>query len=168
MIPTELNDAAFIVVQLEPNELDDIKALRDTLRHFAVFDATATTQVRAHAQHAATSLNLILLGGAGDPAALLVQASESIDAAIRAADASSRGEPRITKGDLIAIVHDAGDAEALSQSMASPSPSAPAPQAAAPVAERPAPPAPAPAAAPRQPAPVDARQRTGAPPSRRC
>ena len=43
MIPSELNDAAFIVVQLEPAEHDDIKALRDTLRHFAVFDASAST-----------------------------------------------------------------------------------------------------------------------------
>lgn len=122
MIPAELNDAAFIVVQLEPAEHDDIKALRDTLRHFAVFDVAASTQVRAHAQHAATCLNLILLGGNADPAALLVQASESIDAAIRSAEESSRGAPRITQTDLIAIVHDAGDADALSESMDTPTP----------------------------------------------
>jgi hypothetical protein len=31
VIPWELNDAAFIVVQPEPSELEEIKALRDTL-----------------------------------------------------------------------------------------------------------------------------------------
>ncbi len=120
MIPAELNDAAFIVIQLQPDERDDIKALRDTLRHFAVFDATASTQVRAYAQQAATALNLILLGGSADEAALLTQASEAIDAAIRTAESASRGEPRITHTDLIAIVHDAGDASALHAAMDSP------------------------------------------------
>jgi len=120
MIPAELNDAAFIVIQLQPDEHDDIKALRDTLRHFAVFDDTASTQVRAHAQHAATALSLILLGGSDDPGALLAQASEAIDAAIKVAEQASRGEPRITKTDLIAIVHDAGDAGALSAAMDAP------------------------------------------------
>ncbi len=117
MIPAELNDAAFIVVQLEPDEHDDIKALRDTLRHFAVFDASASTQVRAHAQQAATLLSLILLGGSDDATALLAQASAAIDSAVRAAEQASRGKPRITKTDLIAIVHDASAATALSASM---------------------------------------------------
>ena len=122
VIPAELNDAAFIVVQLEPAEHEDIKALRDTLRNFAVFDATATTQVRAHAQQAATFLNLILLAAPGDPAVLLTQASEAIDAAIKACEAASINEPRITQTDLIAIVHDPGDADALSADMAAPAP----------------------------------------------
>lgn len=122
MIPAELNDAAFIVVQLEPSEHEDIKALRDTLRHFAVFDATATTPVRAHAQQAATFLNLILLAAPGDPAVLLTQASDAIDAAIKACEAASRQEPRITKTDLIAITHDPGDADALSADMGTPAP----------------------------------------------
>ena len=120
MIPAELNDAAFIVVQLEPAEHEDIKALRDTLRQFAVFDATATTQVRAHAQQAATFLNLILLAAPGDPAVLLTQASDSIDAAIKACEAASINEPRITQTDLIAIAHGPGDADALSADMAAP------------------------------------------------
>ena len=122
VIPAELNDAAFIVVQLEPAEHEDIKALRDTLRHFAVFDAMATTQVRAHAQQAATFLNLILLAAPGDPAVLLTQASEAIDAAIKACEAASINEPRITQTDLIAIAHDPGDADALSADMATPAP----------------------------------------------
>ena len=117
MIPAELNDAAFIVVQLEPAEHDDIKALRDTLRHFAVFDASATTQVRAHAQHAATCLNLILLGAGGEPADLLTQASEAIDSAVKAAELASVNQPRITQANLIAITHDPGDANALEDAM---------------------------------------------------
>ncbi len=120
MIPVELNDAAFIVIQLQPDEHDDIRALRDTLRHFAVFDATASTQVRAHAQRAATVLNLMLLGGSDDAAALLAQASEAIDAAIREADEAATGAPRITQTALTAVVHDAGDAIDLSDAMASP------------------------------------------------
>jgi len=122
MIPAELNDAAFIVVQLEPAEHEDIKALRDTLRQFAVFDATATTQVRAHAQQAATFLNLILLAAPGDPAVLLTQASDAIDSAIKACEAASMHEPRITQTDLIAISHDPGDADALSADMPTPAP----------------------------------------------
>ena len=120
MIPAELNDAAFIVIQLQPDEHDDIKALRDTLRHFAVFDAAASTQVRAHAQRAATALNLILLGGVHDVAVLLSQASEAIDAALREADQASRSEPRVTQTALIDIVHDADNATALSDAMAAP------------------------------------------------
>jgi len=122
MIPAELNDAAFIVVQLEPAEHEDIKALRDTLRQFAVFDASATTQVRAHAQQAATFLNLILLAAPGDPAVLLTQASDAIDSAIKACEAASMHAPRITQTDLIAIAHDPGDADALSADMATPAP----------------------------------------------
>ncbi len=124
MIPSELNDAAFIVVQLEPSELEDIKALRDTLRHFAVFDTAASAPVRAHAQHAATCLNLILLGAGGEPADLLAQSSDAIDAAIRASELASRNEPRITKQDLIAITHDPADAVALQDCMAAPEPTA--------------------------------------------
>jgi len=124
MIPSELNDAAFIVVQLEPAEHEDIKALRDTLRHFAVFDANASVQVRAHAQHAATCLNLILLGAGGEPAALLTQASEAIDAAIKATELADRNEPRITQQDLIAITHDPRDATALQDAMAAAEPTA--------------------------------------------
>ncbi len=124
MIPAELNDAAFIVVQLEPAEHEDIKALRDTLRQFAVFDTSATTQVRAHAQHAATCLNLILLGAGGDPAELLTQASEAIDSAIKASELANRNEPRITQADLIAISHDPGDADALQEAMVAPEPPA--------------------------------------------
>ena len=123
MIPSELNDAAFIVVQLEPAEHEDIKALRDTLRHFAVFDTSASTPVRAHAQHAATCLNLILLGAGGEPADLLAQASDAIDAAIKASELANRNEPRITKSDLLAIVHDPGDADALQHAMSAPEPS---------------------------------------------
>ncbi len=122
MIPAELNDAAFIVVQLEPSEHDDIKALRDTLRHFAVFDEHASTPVRAHAQQAATLLNLILLGGSGDDAGLLARASQAIDAAIRTAELAGMNEPRVTQTDLIAIAHDAGDADALSEAMDAPAP----------------------------------------------
>ena len=118
MIPAELNDAAFIVVQLEPTELDDIKALRDTLRHFAVFDESASSQVRAHAQQAATSLSLILLGGACDATELLAQASSAIDAAISTADAAQRHEPRLSASDLHAIVHNTVAAVALSDAMA--------------------------------------------------
>ena len=136
MIPAELNDAAFIVVQLEPTEQDDIKALRDTLRHFAVFDADASTQVRAHAQQAATCLNLILLGGSGDAAALLAQASVAIDAAITACEAGDRREPRVTESDLTAIVHAGGDADALGESMRAP---VPAPKSPAPAALEPVP-----------------------------
>ena len=95
MIPTELNDAAFIVVQLQPTELHEIKALRDSLRQFAVFDVAATTQVRARAQQAATFLNLIVLGGSGDDAQLLAQASQAIDAAISAADGVDRAPRRV-------------------------------------------------------------------------
>ena len=122
MIPSELNDAAFIVVQLEPAEHEDIKALRDTLRHFAVFDTSASTPVRAHAQHAATCLNLILLGAGGEPAELLAQASHAIDAAIKASELANRNEPRITQSDLLAIVHDPGDADALRHAMSAPEP----------------------------------------------
>lgn len=136
MIPAELNDAAFIVVQLEPTEQDDIKALRDTLRHFAVFDADASTQVRAHAQQAATCLNLILLGGSGDAAALLAQASVAIDAAITACEAGDRRAPRVTESDLTAIVHAGGDADALNESMRAP---VPAPKLPAPAALEPVP-----------------------------
>ncbi len=117
MIPAELNDAAFIIVQLQPDEHDDIKALRDTLRQFAVFDATASTQVRAHAHQAATVLNLILLGGSADAPALLARAGASIESAMTASEQASRGEPRATKTDLIAIVHEDGDAGALSDAM---------------------------------------------------
>ena len=123
MIPSELNDAAFIVVQLEPAEHEDIKALRDTLRHFAVFDTSASTPVRAHAQHAATCLNLILLGAGGEPADLLAQASDAIDAAIKASELANRNEPRITQSDLLAIVHDPSDADALQGAMSAPEPS---------------------------------------------
>jgi len=110
MIPTELNDAAFIVVQLEPAEHEDIKALRDALRHFAVFDETASAPVRAQAQQAATCLSQILLGATDDPAALLAQASVAIDAAIKVCEQESRYEPRITQADLIAITMDPRDA----------------------------------------------------------
>jgi len=127
VIPAELNDAAFIVVQLEPTEHHDIKALRDTLRHFAVFDEGAVPAVRAHAQQAATFLNLILLGGTDDPAALLAQASSAIDQAIRIAESSDRGTPRITEQNLHAIVHDAADAEALDDAMGAAAPARPTP-----------------------------------------
>ncbi len=151
MIPSELNDAAFIVMQLEPSEHDDIKALRDTLRHFAVFDATASTQVRAHAQQAATYLNLILLGGSADDAGLLVQASEAIDSAIKTAEASSIGAPRVTEADLVAIVHDAGDADALSESMEATAAAAPKKRKTTPAASTKATPAvPVPVSAPVQ------------------
>ena len=122
MIPAELNDAAFIVMQLESGELDDIKALRDTLRHFAVFDAAASTQVRAHAQKAATSLDQILLGGNADSAASLRQASMSIDAAIVAAQLATRREPRPVSPDTAGARDDTRDAEAdaLGHAMARP------------------------------------------------
>ena len=120
MIPPELNDAAFIVMQLEPTELADIKALRDLLRHFAVFDATAVPQVRAHAQHAATVLNLILLGAAENAAALLAQAGAAIDTAISCAVAQERHQPRITRSEVSAMVHDARDADALDVAMSAP------------------------------------------------
>ena len=124
MIPAELNDAAFIVVQLEPTEHDDIKALRDTLRHFAVFDATATTAVRAQAQQAATFLNLILLGATDDPAASLQQASAAIEAAIGLADQQHAHLPPVSPPAVDPIVHDAGDADALQHSMNAPAPAA--------------------------------------------
>ncbi len=120
MIPPELNDAAFIVMQLEPTELADIKALRDLLRHFAVFDATAVPQVRAHAQHAATVLNLILLGAAENAAVLLAQAGAAIDTAISCAAAQERHQPRITRSEVSAMVHDARDADALDVAMSAP------------------------------------------------
>ena len=90
MIPSQLNDAAFVVVQLRPTELHEIKALRDALRQFAVFDARATSQVRAHAQQAATLLNLLVLGGVDDGELTLTQAGAAIDAAITAASDSGR------------------------------------------------------------------------------
>jgi two-component system, chemotaxis family, sensor kinase CheA len=114
MIPAELNDAAFIVVQLEPAEHADIKDLRDALRHFAVFDAQAAPPVRAHAQQAATLLNLILLGGAEDEGALLVRASEAIDAAIRLADT---GEAPPTQTEQAVIDRAADDADTLHDAM---------------------------------------------------
>jgi two-component system, chemotaxis family, sensor kinase CheA len=120
MIPPELNDAAFIVVQLEPAEHADIKELRDALRHFAVFDETAVPQVRALAQQAATSLNLILLGGAEDDGALLIQASEAIDAAIKLAEQQSGATARTTQTDMVAIARDDHDADDLSDAMAAP------------------------------------------------
>ena len=107
MIPTELNDAAFVVVQLHPTELHEIKALRDSLRQFAVFDASAASQVRACAQQAATFLNLIVLGGSGDDAQLLAQASQAIDAAISAADGVDRIPLRV------ATATTAGQAQSL-------------------------------------------------------
>ena len=122
MIPAELNDAAFIVVQLEPTEHDDIKALRDTLRHFAVFDATATTAVRAQAQQAATFLNLILLGATDDPAVSLQQASAAIEAAIGLAEQQHAHVPPQSPPAVDPIVHDAGDADALQHSMNAPAP----------------------------------------------
>jgi two-component system, chemotaxis family, sensor kinase CheA len=117
MIPAELNDAAFTVVQLEPAEHADIKVLRDALRQFAVFDEEAAPAVRAHAQQAATLLNLILLGGAEDDAALLAQASDAIDAAIRTAEALSSGAPQATPRSVPTIVHSASDASALDDAM---------------------------------------------------
>ena len=117
MIPAELNDAAFIVVQLEPTELDDIKALRDTLRHFAVFDPSASPPVRAHAQHAATQLNLILLGAGDDAAALLASASTSIEAAVKAAEETDRGEVRVTLTDMVAITRNDSDGADLAAAM---------------------------------------------------
>jgi two-component system chemotaxis sensor kinase CheA len=122
MIPSELSDAACIVVRLGPSEPQDIKALRDTLRHFAVFDTAAPAPVRAHAQHAATCLNLILLGAGGAPADLLAQAREGIDAAIRASTLTSRNEPRITTQDLTAITHDPRDAVRRHDAMVSAAP----------------------------------------------
>ena len=125
MIPPELNDAAFIVMQLEPTELADIKALRDLLRHFAVFDATAVPQVRAHAQHAATVLNLILLGGTENAAVHLAQAGAAIDTAISCAVAQERHHPRCTRREVSAMAHDARDhdardADALDVAMSAP------------------------------------------------
>ncbi|MCC7052709.1 MAG: chemotaxis protein CheA [Gemmatimonadaceae bacterium] len=127
MIPAALNDAAFIIMQLEPSELEDIKALRDTLRHFAVFDAEASPQVRAHAQQAATQLNLILLGAGDEPAALLASASQAIAAAVKAAEEAGRGAVRATLTDLVAIVRDESDVEALAEAMDAGVPPAPTP-----------------------------------------
>ena len=110
MIPSQLNDAAFVVVQLRPTELHEIKALRDSLRQFAVFDADAASQVRAHAQQAATLLNLLVLGGVDDAERVLAQASAAIDAAITAADASDTSAPIPTKTKLVVIVRDGTDA----------------------------------------------------------
>ena len=118
MIPPELNSAAFIVVQLQPTELHEIKALRDSLRQFAVFDAAAPSQVRAHAQQAATFLNLILLGGSGDDAQLLAQASSAIDSAMRIADAADSHAPTVTPTDLVAVEHEDSAADALHNAMA--------------------------------------------------
>lgn len=86
MVHQELEDAAFTVLQLEPAEHEDIKALRDKLRQFAVFDEQALPAVRALAQEAATSLNLILLGGLEDAEAALTAASEAIERAMQVAD----------------------------------------------------------------------------------
>ena len=118
MIPPELNNAAFIVVQLRPTELHDIKALRDSLRQFAVFDTATPSQVRAHAQQAATCLNLILLGGSGDDAHLLAQASSAIDTAMRIADAADSRAPTDTQADLVTVVHENSAADALRNAMA--------------------------------------------------
>ena len=118
MIPPELNNAALIVVQLQPTELRDIKALRDSLREFAVFDAAASSQVRAHAQQAATFLSLILLGGSGDDAVLLAQASSAIDTAMRIADDADSGALNVTQTDLVAVVHENSAADALHNAMA--------------------------------------------------
>ncbi|HYW50323.1 MAG TPA: chemotaxis protein CheA [Gemmatimonadaceae bacterium] len=150
MIPAELNDAAFIVVQLEPSEHDDIKSLRDTLRHFAVFDPAAPAVVRAQAQQAATALNLILLGAGDDPAGLLAQASDAIDAAIRLCEKQDRHQPQLSSTEVVAIAHDPGDADALQESMSAPAPAA--------RAEQPSPaalPTVAPAAVVEQPAAHD-------------
>jgi two-component system, chemotaxis family, sensor kinase CheA len=89
MVHQELEDAAFTVVQLEPAEHADIKALRDKLRQFAVFDEQALPAVRALAQDAATQLNLIVLGGCDDPEAALTRASEAIERAMQVADRGS-------------------------------------------------------------------------------
>ena len=103
MIPTELTDAAIVVVQLQPADVHEIKTLRDALRQFAVFDDTAASQVRAHAQQAATLLNLIVRGGTDDGALLLAQASAAIDTAIRLSDgervsAAAVGDPADAAG----------------------------------------------------------------------
>ena len=110
MIPSQLNDAAFVVVQLRPTELHEIKALRDSLRQFAVFDADAASQVRAHAQQAATLLNLLVLGGVDDAERVLAQAGAAIDAAITAADVSDTSAPIPTNTKLVVIVRDGTDA----------------------------------------------------------
>ena len=91
MVYQVLDDAAFTVVQLEPTELDDIKALRDKLREFAVFDEHAPPRVRAYAQEAATALNLLVLGAAQEPDKALAQASTAIERAIAEAEEAGRG-----------------------------------------------------------------------------
>ena len=135
MIPPELNDAAFIVVQLEPTEINDIKELRDSLRHFAVFDESAKPAIRAHAQRAATCLSQILLGNCDDPALHLEQAGEAIEAAVRAAEMEDRGEPRPMMSESHApagtSAHESADATGLSDAMDLRAPAAMVPAAAA-------------------------------------
>ncbi|MCU0625264.1 MAG: hypothetical protein MUF21_02085, partial [Gemmatimonadaceae bacterium] len=91
MVYQALDDAAFTVVQLEVTELDDIKALRDKLREFAVFDEDAPPRVRAYAQEAATALNLIVLGAAPEPEKALQNASTAIERAIAEAEQAGAG-----------------------------------------------------------------------------
>jgi two-component system, chemotaxis family, sensor kinase CheA len=117
MIPPQLNDAAFVVVQLRATELHEIKALRDSLRHFAVFDANAASQVRAHAQQAATLLNLLVLGGVEDGEQLLAQASAAIDAAITAAESADLSTPEPASADLTVVVRDSDSTSALHSAM---------------------------------------------------
>lgn len=92
MVYQVLDDAAFTVVQLEVTELADIKALRDTLREFAVFDEHAPPRVRAYAQEAATALNLLVLGAAPEPEKALQAASTAIDRAIAEAGQAGAGD----------------------------------------------------------------------------
>jgi two-component system, chemotaxis family, sensor kinase CheA len=122
MIPQELEDAAFVIVQLEPAEHADIKVLRDSLRNFAVFDESAAPQVRALAQQAATKLNLILLGGAPSDDALLLEAGQAIEQAIREADRLTMGHG--SDEDLAPIVRDAGDVTGLDAAMSGNTPPA--------------------------------------------
>ena len=127
MIPPELDDAAFRVVQLDPGAHDDIKSLRDALRQFAVFDEHATTQVRGLVQHAATQLNLILLGDATDAEALLAAAGEAIEQAIQIADRTSApGRTTATATEEMPVVRDAGDATAFDAAMETPAEAVPA------------------------------------------
>ena len=121
MIPQELNDAAVIVVQLEPTEFNDINELRDSLRHCAAIDENARPAIRAPAQRAATCFSQILPGNREVPALHRERAGEAIEAAVRAAEMDERGEPRAMLPEAPApagtSAHDGADASGLSDAM---------------------------------------------------
>lgn len=90
MWPLTLDDAATLLLQLDPGDLSDLARLRDALTTLVVED-TVPLAAQAHVVRAVRLLGALIGGTTGDPDATYADASRAIEAAMVDADTGGSG-----------------------------------------------------------------------------